>query len=135
MGGRSPSTFFHTQNIIFMCFSILKEPKIHDSPNNRPNELKICRNSKQRLTNPNPASKMTPEYKLVDKSVTNVVLEVKTAPNGLKLSPYSNFGPLSTNLASEMSPEYKLTDKSVTNVVLGFKSGPIKLKMATNSIN
>ena len=78
---------------------------------------------------------MTPEYKLVDKSVTNVVLEVKSGPNGLKLGPYSNFGPLSTNLASEMSPEYKLTDKSVTNVVLGFKSGPIKLKMATNSIN
>ena len=71
----------------------------------------------------------------MDKSVTNVVLEVKSGPNGLKLGPYSNFGPLSTNLASEMSPEYKLTDKSVTNVVLGFKSGLIKLKLATNSIN
>ena len=121
--------------MIFMCFSILKEPKILVSSNTRPNELKVGGNSKQRSGNSNPASKMTPEYKLADKSVTNVVLEVKTAPNRLKLSPYSNFGPLSTNLASEMSPEYKLTDKSVINVVLGFKSGPIKLKIATNSIN
>ena len=104
MVGRSPSTFFHTQNIIFMCFSILKEPKIHDSPNNRPNELKIGRNSKQRSGNPNPASKLTPEYKLVDKSVTNVVLEVKMGLNGLKLGPYSNSGVLSTNLASEIDP-------------------------------
>ena len=67
---------------------------------------------------------MTPEYKLVDKSVTNVVLEVKSGPNGLKLGPYSNFGPLSTNLAPEMSPVYKLTNKSVINVVLGVKGGP-----------
>ena len=130
MGGRSPSTFLYIQNMIYMWFAILKEPKIHVSSNARPDELKIGRNSKQRTRNPNPASKMTPEYKLVDKSVTNVVLEVKNAPNGLKLGPYSNFRPLSTNLASEMSPEYKLTDKSVTNVVLGFKSGPIKLKIA-----
>ena len=135
IGGRPPTTLLHVQNMIYMCFSILKGPDIHVSPNTRPNELKIGRNSKQRSGNPNPASKMTPEYKLVDKSVTNVVLEVKSGPNGLKLGPYSNFGPLSTNLASEMSPESKLTDKSVTNVVLGFKSGPIKLKMATNSIN
>ena len=133
MGGRPPTTFLHAQNMIYMCFSILKGPKIHVSPNTRPNELKIGRNSKQRTGNPNPASKLTPEYKLVDKSVTNVVLEVKTAPNGLKLGPYSNFGPLSTNLASEMSPEYKLTDKSVTNVVLGVKSGPNGLKLGPYS--
>ena len=47
---------------------------------------------------------MTPEYKLVDKSVTNVVLEVKMGLNGLKLGPYSNSGVLSTNLASEIDP-------------------------------
>ena len=135
MGGRPPTTLLHVQNMIYMCFSMLKGPDIHVSPNHRPNELKIGRNSKQRSGNPNPASKLTPEYKLVDKSVTNVVLEVKMGLNGLKLGPYSNSGVLSTNLASEMSPEYKLTDKSVTNVVLGFKSGPIKLKLATNSIN
>ena len=104
MGGRSPSTFFHAQNMIYMCFSILKGPDIHVSPNTRPNELKIGRNSKQRTRNPNPASKMTPEYKLVDKSVTNVVLEVKMGLNGLKLGPYSNSGVLSTNLASEIDP-------------------------------
>ena len=76
---------------------------------------------------------MTPVYKLVDKSVTNVVLEVKSGPNGLKLGPYSNFGPLSTNLASEMSPEYKLVDKSVTKVILEVKSGPNWLKIGPYS--
>ena len=104
IGGRSPTTLLDAQNMIYMCFSILKGPKIHVSPNTRPNELKIGRNSKQRTRNPNPASKMTPEYKLVDKSVTNVVLEVKMGLNGLKLGPYSNSGVLSTNLASEIDP-------------------------------
>ena len=115
MGGRPPTTFFHAQNMIYMCFSILKGPDIHVSPNHRPNELKIGRNSKQRSGNPNPASKMTPEYKLVDKSVTNVVLEVKMGLNGLKLGPYSNSGVLSTNLASEIDPGVQAGGQVVTN--------------------
>ena len=74
-----------------MCFSILKEPKLHFSLNTPPNELKICTLSKQGTGNPNPASKWTAESELTNKSVINVVLKVKIDLIGLKLETYSNW--------------------------------------------